>query len=87
MDTTPLYTMHKMLSSLKESEILLNEAIAQFENFPSKQKNGSKRMDDLLKALLILQKNQFNIPIDWRESQWWHPDYETHLSIIQDDLK
>jgi len=83
----PKRTMQSLLQHLKRSEIELSASLALFKDFPSKSKNGAKRMDALIKALHVIQKHQFDLPRDWEQSTWFDDsEHHEYLRTIEESL-
>lgn len=75
-------TMRELLTDLADARAALSKALDRFDQFPGRSKKGARRMDDLIKAMRIIQKSLFDLPRDWEESTWFKAD--EHLSILRE---
>jgi hypothetical protein len=85
----PKDTMRALLESLKTAEAALGSALDRFAEFPGgKSRNGSKRMDQLIDALHLLQSFQFDLPRDWEKSHWFREEeHQEFLRTLEEELR
>lgn len=84
----PKLTMRELLTDLADAHASLSKALHRFDQFPSRNKNGARRMDDLIKAMRIVQKSLFDLPRDWEGSTWFKPnEHQSTLHELETQIR